>query len=84
MELRDLQAQTKLYERQRPSDMVELVRLEGRQYQYLYSSAGQLCPTPSLEYCCHITPSEKLQTPSPHWDLTTAAQKHASQAKTVN
>ena len=41
MELRDLHAQTKLYERRRPSDMVELVRLEGRQYQYLYSDTGQ-------------------------------------------
>ena len=40
MELRDLQAQTKLYERRRPSDVVELVRLEGRQFQYLYSAEG--------------------------------------------
>ncbi len=44
IELRDLHAQTKLYERRRPSDMVELVRLEGRQYQYLYSNAGYALP----------------------------------------
>ena len=43
MELRDLQSQTKLHERRRPSDMMELVRLEGRSYQVLYSTAGALC-----------------------------------------
>ena len=43
MELRDLQSQTKVHERRRPSDMMELVRLEGRSYQVLYATAGASC-----------------------------------------
>ncbi|EIE20680.1 translation elongation factor P [Coccomyxa subellipsoidea C-169] len=36
LELRDVQSRTKLHERRRPSDLVEVVRLNGRAYQFLY------------------------------------------------
>ncbi len=39
-ELRDLVSRTKQQERKRPADLVEVVRLEGRPYQFLYRDEG--------------------------------------------
>ncbi|BDA42194.1 Elongation factor P [Coccomyxa sp. Obi] len=36
LELRDIQSRTKLQERRRPSDLLEVVRLNGRAFQFLY------------------------------------------------
>ena len=66
MELRDLQSQTKVHERRRPSDMMELVRLEGRSYQVLYATAGATYTLHMLnglatlyEVLCAYSPSRK-------------------------
>lgn len=42
LELRDLRSRTKVQERRRPSDLVEVVRLEGRPFQFLYKDEGAL------------------------------------------
>ena len=36
LELRDLATRTKQQERRRPGELLEVVRLEGRPYQFLY------------------------------------------------
>ena len=49
LELRDLATRTKQQERRRPGDQLEVVRLEGRPYQFLYrEGAPGCCPAAAL------------------------------------
>ncbi len=47
LELRDVLSKTKQQERRRPYDMVEVVRMEARQYQYLYTEGAGTLMIPS-------------------------------------
>ncbi len=57
LELRDVQSRTKLQERRRPSDLVEVVRLNGRAFQFLYKDEGE-CYRHVL--CLHVLPETSL------------------------
>ena len=49
LELRDLATRTKQQERRRPGDQLEVVRLEGRPYQFLYREGA-----PSSSSSCMV------------------------------
>ena len=57
LELRDVLSKTKQQERRRPDDMVDVVRLEAQQYQYLYTEGAWGCPLSSIQglqlLACH-------------------------------
>src|SRR5262249_15383887 len=64
VELKDIRDGTKLNERFRSSETVERVRLDGREYQFLYSDAGQYTFMESQTFEQIALPEEMIGVPS--------------------